>query len=754
MDNVEDSENRSQVASTPLESPDSERSQFFDLSPPISSSKDIKIEDLARRLFSSEHLLFILHNHALFQKFSNFITRFKPHLVPTLIRYLETVKAIKAIEYANAVAQKIRWPHQLSSTSFCEMSRAQAAILDVQFDDYSTKELALLVKEALPAWVTYNLSNVVFDCVAKDITGHRVSALQDWVGNLAEVFCLTDPSVHDNPIVYATEEFHRTTQYGKRYAIDHNCRFLQGPGTDEDAVLRMSKAISSGQEVNEVLLNYRRDGTCFINLCMIAPLYDDKGNTRYFIGAQIDVSGLVEEGRGIESFQALLRKDQEASQISTIGGIANTIDPQPLQYGDSDLKDSKFRDRTQEMLGKLHELSNMFGQYEADVLAQSSQLSSRDKISDRSLIRSEELTVNNGRDSSKRTVESKNESAFRYSLSQLNLGHSSQGASLSSVYKNYLLVRPYPSLQIMFVSPSLRLPGLVRTNIFTKLGGSQNTLSALEGAFKDGAAITAKVLWLPKNNSEDNGMMTGIGREVRARGIRCTPLLGKDGRVGVWMVVLVPLEGEEELGMKGQHFGASDVPLTVSESIDRSKEWDSITKHDIGTNTDNGTHRNWYRKTSIHGELGIVIPQYNNEQESCASSSTFMNVSSNAEDPRSEMAASKNWEHEVSPMESQGFGWGSGGYGYGIKKISSPVQLSSWVDDDDEGYVRDGQAGSVQRTQGRLWMDATKGSDAEMYAKYLRSSSTAPRNMSGGSTRASSKMGRRRRKDSGIGEVS
>lgn len=202
MNNVEDSENQSRIAPTPLKSPDSERSQFFDLSPPISSSKDIKIEDLARRLFSSEHLLFILHNHALFQKFSNFITQFKPHLVPTLIRYLETIKAMKAIEYANAVAQKIRRP---SSTSFCEVSKAQAAVLDVEFDHYSTQELALLVKEALPAWVAYNLTNVVLECLVNDMTGHRVPALQDLVGNLAEVFCLTDPSVHDNPIVYATE---------------------------------------------------------------------------------------------------------------------------------------------------------------------------------------------------------------------------------------------------------------------------------------------------------------------------------------------------------------------------------------------------------------------------------------------------------------------------------------------------------------------------------------------------------------------
>lgn len=122
--------------------------------------------------------------------------------MPTLIRYLEMTKAMKAIEYANAVARKIRWP---SHTDFCKFSTVQAAAIDVRFHDYATKELSLLVNEALPVWVTYNLTNIVIDCVSKDITGNEVPALQDLVGNLAEVFCLTDPSLHANPIIYATE---------------------------------------------------------------------------------------------------------------------------------------------------------------------------------------------------------------------------------------------------------------------------------------------------------------------------------------------------------------------------------------------------------------------------------------------------------------------------------------------------------------------------------------------------------------------
>lgn len=80
------------------------------------------------------------------------------------------------------------------SADFCKFSVLQAAAIDVRFDDYSQKE-------ALPAWVTYNLTNTVVDCAAKDIKGHKIPVLQDLVGNLAEVFCLTDPSIHDNPII-------------------------------------------------------------------------------------------------------------------------------------------------------------------------------------------------------------------------------------------------------------------------------------------------------------------------------------------------------------------------------------------------------------------------------------------------------------------------------------------------------------------------------------------------------------------------
>ena len=44
---------------------------------------------------------------------------------------------------------------------------------------------------------------------------------------------------------------------------------------------------------------------------MIAPLYDNRGLIRYFIGAQIDISGLIEDGRGLDSFARYLEEKRQ-----------------------------------------------------------------------------------------------------------------------------------------------------------------------------------------------------------------------------------------------------------------------------------------------------------------------------------------------------------------------------------------------------------------------------------------------------------
>jgi hypothetical protein len=47
-----------------------------------------------------------------------------------------------------------------------------------------------------------------------------------------------------------------------------------------------------------------------MNLLMTAPLLDSRGNLRYFIGAQIDVTGLVKDGTDLEAWQRMRERQQ------------------------------------------------------------------------------------------------------------------------------------------------------------------------------------------------------------------------------------------------------------------------------------------------------------------------------------------------------------------------------------------------------------------------------------------------------------
>lgn len=133
--------------------------------------------------------------------------------------------------------------------------------------------------------------------------------------------------------------------------IGSNCRFLQGPKTQRHSVQRLRQAVDSGQELSEALLNYRRDGRPFMNILMIAPLHDNKGNVKYHIGAQVDASGLIEGGKGLDGFERYLA-NEKAKRKSGGQSSGNETIPIPGRMSTREAK--------KKALEKLGELSEMF----------------------------------------------------------------------------------------------------------------------------------------------------------------------------------------------------------------------------------------------------------------------------------------------------------------------------------------------------------------------------------------------------------
>ena len=103
---------------------------------------------------------------------------------------------------------------------------------------------------------------------------------------LSVAMVITNPNSDDNPIVYINDAFERTTGYQRSRVIGRNCRFLQGPDTDPNAVQMIRDAIESGEDVSVDILNYRATGEAFMNRLLIAPISDGLGKPVYFLGIQ------------------------------------------------------------------------------------------------------------------------------------------------------------------------------------------------------------------------------------------------------------------------------------------------------------------------------------------------------------------------------------------------------------------------------------------------------------------------------------
>lgn len=99
-------------------------------------------------------------------------------------------------------------------------------------------------------------------------------------------FVLTNPNMEDNPIVYVNRAFEQLTGYASDAAIGRNCRFLQGEKTDPLTVNALREAIRNEESHQTELLNYRADGSTFVNELFIEPIYDDAGNLSAFLGLQ------------------------------------------------------------------------------------------------------------------------------------------------------------------------------------------------------------------------------------------------------------------------------------------------------------------------------------------------------------------------------------------------------------------------------------------------------------------------------------
>lgn len=173
----------------------------FDLVMPAAEGHQLfSLEARSQQLFSREHLQVVFADPALLLRFTAFLSTHRPQSVPILVYYLDALKALRAINYANAIAEALEPIEGYEFTSHPARATVNSAL-----EDKAAQAFDVLVREDLPAYITHIYIQVVSLSITRRITGTLPPHLREASEGLAEVFCLSDPSRPDNPIVFASE---------------------------------------------------------------------------------------------------------------------------------------------------------------------------------------------------------------------------------------------------------------------------------------------------------------------------------------------------------------------------------------------------------------------------------------------------------------------------------------------------------------------------------------------------------------------
>ncbi|TQE95585.1 MAG: PAS domain S-box protein, partial [Spiribacter salinus] len=160
------------------------------------------------------------------------------------------------------------------------------------------------------------LDGVMFDITARKAAEERLRLMETVVEDTTESVLITDTAL-DRPgprIVHVNPGFEELTGYTAEEAIGQTPRILQGEATDPDLLVHLREQLEAGEQFFGETVNYKKDGTPFINEWSISPARNDAGEITHFVAVQRDVT----ERRAYEDrIRTALGKERELSELKT-----------------------------------------------------------------------------------------------------------------------------------------------------------------------------------------------------------------------------------------------------------------------------------------------------------------------------------------------------------------------------------------------------------------------------------------------------
>jgi hypothetical protein len=209
------------------------------------------------------------------------------------------------------------------------------------------------------------------------------------------------------------------------------------------------------------------------------------------------VSGLAKQCHGLDALKAIVERDSGVSDPGDTSEDESTPDDKDAFCQPAEILSPNELEAVRKRGGNMHRSQTLHREWTGISDGANGQANwSKPRVlirdPDSPISKQGELNAANGHHSQDEAPES---STTAQPHPQIHNGR------LTGIYENYLLVRPYPSLRILFTSPSMRLPGILQSPLLRRIGGSSRVRDELGQAFARGKGVTAKVRWISGNNT-------------------------------------------------------------------------------------------------------------------------------------------------------------------------------------------------------------------------------------------------------------
>lgn len=150
---------------------------------------------------------------------------------------------------------------------------------------------------------------------------------------------IADATQTSMPLIYVNDHFSSLTGYHKDDVLGLNCNFLQGDQKDQKNKEVIKKALNNQEACKVELINFKKDGTRFINLLNLTPIFDNNEKLIYYIGIQVDITDQVEHFKfeGVKEISSGLTHEVN-TLLSTLCGNLDI-----LTYDIEDIQDEKIQ---------------------------------------------------------------------------------------------------------------------------------------------------------------------------------------------------------------------------------------------------------------------------------------------------------------------------------------------------------------------------------------------------------------------------